>query len=97
MSFHFIPAAERDLLAAVQWYLNDGGPVPAELFETAVVRAARLLARMPGMGTPWRSGARTWPLRTFPYTLVYRPQGDGIQILAVAHQSRDQGYWAGRV
>ena len=59
-------------------------------------RALRLLAFMPRLGTPGYPGVRTWPLKDYPYTLVYRVQGEVISVIAVAHQSREPGYWAGR-
>lgn len=97
MNASFLPAAQAELIAAVQWYLADGGPVPAETFEAAIRRATHMLSRMPTVGTPMRGGLRSWPLRRFPYTLVYRSLGDqGIEVIALAHHKREHGYWAGR-
>ena len=93
---HFRPRAQQELLEATQWYLSDGGPAAAEQFEWAVQRALRLLAFMPRLGSPSYPGVRTWPLKHFPYTLVYRVRGDTIIVVAVAHQSREPGYWQGR-
>ena len=92
----FRPHAERELLEATHRYLSDGGTAVAEQFEWAVQRALRLLAFMPRLGTPSYRGVRTWPLKKFPYTLVYRVQGEVISVVAVAHQSREPGYWVGR-
>ena len=88
--------AERELLDATRWYLTDGGPAVAEQFEWAVQRALRLLAFMPRLGTPSYPGVRTWPLKDYPYTLVSRVKSDVISVIAVTHQSREPGYWAGR-
>jgi toxin ParE1/3/4 len=92
----FRPQARRELLEATQWYLADGGPAVAEQFEWAPQRALRLLEFMPRLGSPSYPGVRTWPLKQFPYTLVYRVKGTVISVIAVAHQSREPGYWAGR-
>ena len=81
---------------ATQWYLGDGGVVVAEQFEWAVTRALHLLEYMPRLGTPSFPGVRTWPLKHFPYTLVYRVQGDLITVIAVAHQSKEPSYWQRR-
>jgi toxin ParE1/3/4 len=35
-------------------------------------------------------------LKKFPFSVIYRPEPDGIVIFAVAHQSRRPGYWRGR-
>ena len=92
----FRPQAQLELFEATQWYLADGGPAVAERFEWAVQRALRLLAFMPRLGSPSYPGVRTWPLKRFPYTLVYRVKGEMISVIAVAHQSREPGYWRGR-
>ncbi len=98
MNVQFLPAARAELLDAIRWYLEDGGPVPAELFGAAVRRATGMLCQMPLMGNPIRDGLRAWSLRRFPYTLVYRQLGgDGIEVIAVAHQRRQQSYWKSRV
>jgi hypothetical protein len=48
----------------------------------------------------WAKGtkrdARVLALHNFPYSLVYRIQGDEIRIVAVAHHSRRPGYWVER-
>ena len=96
MKHRFRPTARRELLEAAQWYLLDGGPVIAEQFEWAVEHALRLLQFMPQLGRPTYPGVRTWALKQFPYTLVYRVTGELISVIAVAHQSREPGYWVGR-
>lgn len=97
MNHRFRPAARRELLEAAQWYLADGGPVVAEKFEWAVQRALDLLQFMPQLGRPSYPAVRTWALKRFPYTLVYSVEGELITVVAVAHQSREPGYWRGRV
>ena len=92
----FRPQAQQELLEAMQWFLTDGGPAVAERFEWAVQRALRFLAFMPRLGRVSYPGVRTWHLKDFPYTLVYRVSGETIIVLAVAHHSREPGYWQGR-
>lgn len=96
MKHGFRPAARQELLEAVQWYLAEGGPSAAEKFESAVERAIKLLQFMPLLGKQDYPNARTWPLTRFPYTLVYRAGEGQFTVLAVAHQSREPGYWVGR-
>lgn len=96
MNHRFGPFARLELREAAQWYLADGGPAIAEQFETAIERALQLLLFMPQLGRPAYPGVRTWPLKRFPYTLVYRADGPMITVIAVAHQSRGPGYWQGR-
>lgn len=97
MTLEFRPAARRELAAALQWYLSEGGPGVAERFSGAVRHATDLLMATPQLGTPNPAGpTRSWPLKRFPYTLVYRVQGELLTVMAVAHQSREPGYWVGR-
>ena len=35
-------------------------------------------------------------IRQFPYSIVYRVEGDRVFVLAVAHWSRKPGYWKQR-
>ena len=96
MTHRFRPQAQRELLEATQWYLDYGGIAVAEQFEWAVQRALRLLDFMPRIGSPSYPGVRTWPLKDFPYTLVYRVTAAVITVIAVAHRSWEPGYWWGR-
>jgi len=93
VNYSFEPSALAELLAAVDWYLAEGGRPLAEDFEASVYRAARLLATMPSIGTPAYSTTRSWPLRRYPYTLIYSTEADGVCFIAVAHQSRAPRYW----
>ena len=96
MTQDFGPAARQELLQAAQWYLGEGGTTLAGSFERAVQRALLTLALMPRIGSPSHAGTRTWPIKDFPYTLVYRVLGDALTVIAVAHQSREPGYWRDR-
>ena len=96
MNVRFVPLAREELGEAVAWYLEHGGNRAAQGFEAAIDNAIRLLAVMPKLGTPAFGGLRNWPLRRHSYTLVYRLEGAGICVVAVAHQSRRPGYFKGR-
>ena len=43
----------------------------------------------PGFGTPTTTGRRVYPLRGFPYSVIYRLVGGDLRVLVVRHQSRD--------
>jgi toxin ParE1/3/4 len=49
----------------------------------------------------WAQGSyhtRRFLLRRFPYLVIYRVQGPTmVQVLAVAHTSRNPNYWKGRI
>lgn len=96
MNYRIERAARQELLEAGRWYLADGGAAIAEQFEWAVQRALDTLLTMPKVGRPSYVGTRIWSLKRFPYTLVYCVKGETISVIAVAHQSREPGYWRGR-
>lgn len=96
MRVEFRPAARQELLDAADWYRAEGGPGVAEQFGLAMEHALQLLGRMPRLGTPIARQLRVWSLRHFPYSLVYRVQGERLTVLAVAHQRRAPTYWVGR-
>jgi hypothetical protein len=42
-------------------------------------------------------GIRRFRLSRFPYALVYQILSESIEIIAVAHQARREGYWRDRL
>jgi plasmid stabilization system protein ParE len=81
--------AELDLAAAVKFYRQEAGVGVARRFVSEFERAANLLERHPGIGTPTADDRRSFPLTDFPYSIIYRGDEAGIRILVVRHQSRD--------
>jgi plasmid stabilization system protein ParE len=60
-------------------------------------RVVGLLQVNQKLGTPKSEGMRSYPFRSFPYSLIYREdEVSGPQVFAVAHQSRHPEYWQGR-
>ncbi len=102
MAWVIRPAASQELAEAAVHYRIEAGLALALAFTQAVQLAMNQLEREPRLGTPApfesasRRGLRCWPLRRFPYTLIYRHQGELPTLLAVAHQRRAPAYWRGR-
>jgi plasmid stabilization system protein ParE len=90
------PSAEAELEDAFVFYRDEGGNAIAQAFLREVERVAELLVSHPGFGTPVGGMRRSYPLRRFSYSLIYRPTPEGILILVVGHQHRRPGYWRGR-
>ncbi len=89
-SIHF--EAEQDLVDAADFYERSAGPDLAARFFLEFERVEQLLAENPGFGTPISGGRRIFPLKGFPYSIVYRVQVSGIRVLAVRHQSRKNSF-----
>lgn len=88
--------AEQDIADALDFYLANAGLTVAGRFLDEFERVANLLVEFPDMGPPATHGRRTFPLRVFPYSVVYRTHSDGIHILIVRHQRRKPAYGDGR-
>lgn len=96
MNYSVHPQAADDLAAAAAFYARSGSSRVAGAFLVEFERAANLLAENPGFGTPFDLPRRTYPLRVFPYSIVYKPTDQGIRVLVVRHQNRAPSYGEGR-
>jgi len=96
VNYSLHPLAERDLRDAAAFYRDQAGQQASDRLFDEFERIIRLLFLYPGIGTPISRDQRTFPLRVFPYTVVYRPTKPGIRVFAVRHQRRKPGYGGGR-
>ncbi len=96
MTHTFHPDAELDIAEALDFYGTQAGPLVARRFLAELERVVELLDERPGFGTPASRGRRVYPLRTFPYSVVYRVSESGIRILVVRQQHRRPGYGGAR-
>jgi len=92
----FIAAARLELLAEVIYY-SDAEAGLGVRFAAAVEEAAARALAFPSSGSPYRSGTRRVFVNGFPFSIIYRPESDGIVVFAVAHHARRPYYWQSRV
>lgn len=91
MNFSLHPQAATDLADIVTFYKEQAHARVASRFLDEFERVVRLLIENPGFGTPFELPRRIYPLRTFPYAVIYRPAENGLRILAIRHHSRHPG------
>lgn len=96
MNYSFHTGAEKDFIAAQDFYEQHAGLQVAIRFLDELEHVIALLLQHPGMGTPITKNRRAFPLKTFPYSVVYRTQGGHLRILIVRHQRRKPGYASNR-
>lgn len=95
IEFHADAASEYD--AAFDWYLERSADA-AIAFSEEVERALDQIVHSPHRWAIDQSETRRFLLRRFPYLVIYRERGDAaIQIVAIAHTSRQPGYWKQRI
>ena len=96
MTYSLHAGAEQDIADVLDFYAEQAGQLVAQRFLDEFERVAELLVTHPGFGTPTTKGRRAFPLRVFPYSVVYRSLETGIRIIVVRHHHRKPGYGGSR-
>jgi toxin ParE1/3/4 len=86
MLARFIAAARLELLAEVVYY-NKAQPGLGERFTAAVEEATGRALAYPLAGSPFPFNTRRVIVKGFPFSVIYRPEQDGIVIFALAHHA----------
>ena len=97
MNYYFHPAAEAEHLESVAWLESKSAGLGARYldeFESVMDTVCDAPHRHPVAMAP---DIRRIRLKRLPYSVLYREQTDGVEILAVAHHRRRPQYWFGRL
>lgn len=95
VGYEYHPAAETEYLEAVRYYSR----IRSELgmsFVTEVESAIQRARQYPEAYAKVSDNLRHIGTHRFPYILIYEILADRILIWAVAHTSREPGYWKAR-
>lgn len=87
----FHPEARTEYLESVRYYTQINAAL-GRRFSAAVERVIAGILEDPQRWRLCRGGVRRRVLRQFPYAIFYRPAGDAVFFLAVAHCSREPEY-----
>ncbi len=96
LGYEYHPEAEAEYLAEVVYYsglTEELGLRFVKEVEIAITRARQF----PEAWTPLPGNLRRIRPRRFPHLIVYEVMEDRIIIWAVAHTSRQPGYWRDRL
>jgi toxin ParE1/3/4 len=88
--------AERELIDGAHFYAREANGELGLAFIAEFERSLGVLCNYPRLGPVWRGTTRRFPLRRFPYTIIYQVKPEEVRVIALAHQSRRSGYWRGR-
>lgn len=93
----FHPAALAEFRNATDWYLKRKKQA-ARLFVNEVRRVVHQIACQPDRFPFFDANFREAPLIRFPFSILYsdHEEGKAILVIAVAHSSREVGYWLDR-
>ena len=96
MNFTVHPAAADELRETAAFYSERGDQELGLSFISEFERALNLVSDNPELGAVWRGSTRRFPLRRFPYSLIYKGKAQEFQVIALAHQRRRPSYWKNR-
>ena len=96
MNYSLHTQARNDVADAQEYYEQHAGQQVATRFMDELERAIQILLQNPGFGTPIARQRRIYPLKVFPYSLVYQVQDDHLYILIVRHQRQKPDYASNR-
>ena len=96
MNYEFHPEAEEEFIEQAARYDSEV-PGLGPRFGDEVNRAIELLLENPKVGAPVDKNLHHFVLRRFPHSVIYAVMVDTLFIVAVAHSSREPGYWRSRI
>jgi toxin ParE1/3/4 len=96
MRYEFHPEAEQELYESAFHY-EAVVPELGRRFGGEVERVIQFLLENPETGSYVDEDLRHFVLRRFPFSVVYFATSELLYVVAVAHGSREPGYWRFRV
>jgi toxin ParE1/3/4 len=94
-SIRFHPEAAREAEEARDWY-RERGPAVEDGFVADLNHAVEQVTLAPLRWPRYKARTRRYVFRQYPYSLIYRIEGNFVRVLAVAHDSRRANYWFSR-
>ena len=97
MKFRYHPLSRRELLKAARHYETESLGLGSEFLDS-VSDAIKTVTSAPYMWPVIRRRIRRRTvISRFPFSIIYTVVEGKVFIVAVAHQSRREDYWASRV
>ena len=92
----FRPEARAEASEALAWEELTSVDHRARL-ERQLTRVTALIEQYPEIGMVVKNNSRRFLVRGSRYAVIYRLHSDYIEIVALAHTSRDPDYWLDRL
>lgn len=98
MNYWLHPEAIEDLESAALYLADKASARVADEFLAEFERVIEIVCENQRLGSPLGGELREYQFTGFRYSIFYAENAEfGPQIFAVAHHSRELGYWAWRV
>jgi toxin ParE1/3/4 len=92
---YFHEAAVEEADVAFTWYYVRS-PKAAQGFLEEMARILEEMSHSPQLSVPYQSGTKRAIFRRYPYSIIFIPRSERIDVLAIAHAKRRPGYWRKR-
>lgn len=93
LSFH--PDVSKEIKASYDWYQEKTENLGDD-FINELESAYQAIIELPKTWPNFQLGFRRFLLSRFPFSVIYRQNGNTIYIVAVMHNSRKPDYWRNR-
>ena len=88
MSIRWLPQAQRNRLEQLEYIAQDN-PLAAINQDEEIERQINMLLAHPQMGRPGRvTGTRELVISSTPFVVIYRLQGQSIEVLRLLHSAQ---------
>ena len=88
MSIRWLPQAQSNRLEQLEFIAQDN-PLAAINQDEEIERQINMLLAHPKMGRPGRvAGTRELVISSTPFVVIYRLQGQGIEVLRLLHSAQ---------
>ena len=88
-------AAEIDYTESLSWYA-ERSLLAANDFDDELQRAFHEIFESPDRFPKCDERHHSFMMRRFPFQVIYRMKRDRVEVIAVAHTSRQSAYWKNR-
>ncbi|MBL1275285.1 MAG: type II toxin-antitoxin system RelE/ParE family toxin [Ectothiorhodospiraceae bacterium] len=95
MHLVFHPSVASEISASYHWYQEQAEGLGDD-FLTELESSYDAICELPDTWPKFKQYFRRFLLSKFPFSVIYRPDGDILYVIAVMHNSRKPDYWAGR-
>ena len=91
----FHPDVSHEVKASYNWYQEKAEGL-GEDFMNELELAYRAIIEFPQTWPKFQRGFRRFLLARFPFSVIYRKNGNLVYLVAVMHNNRKPGYWLDR-
>ena len=95
LELKFHPDVALEVRASYLWYQSQAEGL-GENFLSELESAYKAIIELPDTWPLFQKGFKRYLLFQFPFSVIYRKNGNAVYIVVVMHNSRKPYYWASR-